>query len=303
MRLATVYRLFMGVSLACMAGCISPPDLPNKQLLFIGLTRHWSNLDPDQSAALVKKYGAHGRSYELLELEPAGLGRDGMWKYLAGYEQDGKRVAGQIDKLIPYIKADRKAGLISKVYFWNTNVRKADCLTVDQFRQLIDMFGRKIGWQDVMCLFMNENDDNTPAATRSQVTAYGLSKLQSGYRISYEGKPKVAFAEYHPQRLGSSPGARTWSTVVAPDCGTTLQALYTGKIGGPDPQPNLAAWKAFIQSLWQQGKSIDCYNFDKELREEWVRTCCAAADLAENPPAAIRCIPPTSTVPQDRGGP
>ncbi len=269
----------MAIAVAWMAGCSSPPNRPNKQLLFIGLTRHWSNLDPDRSATLVKHYGAHGRSYELLELEPAGLGRADMWKYLAGYDQDGKHVAGQIDKLIPYIKADRKYGLISKVYFWNTNARKEDCLTVDQFKQLIDLFERKIGWQGVMCLFMNENDDNTPAATRNQVTSYGLSKLQAGYRISNEGNPATDFAEYHPQHLGSSPGPGKWSTIIAPDCGTTLQALYIGGIGGPDPKPDLAAWKAFVQALWEQGKTVDCYNFDTELREEWVSVCCEAAGL------------------------
>ena len=263
-----------------LAGCASVPHRPNKQLLFIGLTRHWSNADPDQSAALVKKYGAHGRSYELLEMEPAGLGPAGIWNYLAGYEQDGKHVAGQIDKIMPHIKANRKYGLISKVYFWNTNARRKDCLTVDQFKQLIDRFGREIGWQGVMCLFMNENDTNTPAATRTQVTAYGLSKLQAGYRVSYEGNPAADFSEYHPQRLGSSPGPGTWTTIIAPDCGVILQALYTGKVGDLGSKPNLAAWKTFIQSQWGQGKTVDCYNFDTELREEWVRTCCEAAGLS-----------------------
>jgi len=257
------------VALAGLAGCGPRPPRPDRQLLFIGLTRHWSTLDPDGSAALVQQCGAHGRSYELLEIEPASLGRQGMEQYLAG----------QIEKLRPHVAADRRHGLLSKVYFWNTNARPQDCLTVAQFEQLIDLFGRRIGWRGVLCLFMNENDDNTPADVRHAVTVYGLSRLQPGYRISCEGQPAADFTEYHPQHLDAIPGPRAWSTIIASDCGTLLRELYAGAPGSPACRPKLDAWQTFVASAWKQGQSVDCYTFDTEWRPDWVRACCAAAVL------------------------
>jgi hypothetical protein len=251
-----------------------PVHVPSGQKLFVGLTRHWSRMDPELSARMVAGAGAHGRSYELLELEPPGLGNSGMYAYMQQ----------QAEQIGPHLRADKTHGLLSKIYWWNTNTRKQDQLTSSQHKALIDLFCKKYGGLlgNVVMLAMNENDQNTPGDVQSGITAYWRSKPVNS-TVLYE-KAGASWAEYHPQKFGSYPGPGSKSTILAPDCGPVLAALTQGSIQGRGGKPDKGKWREFIRTAWRQGKSVDAYNFFGSMDPTWVAACCEVLDQYRDPP-------------------
>ena len=252
---------------------IGPVAIPERQLLFVGLTRHWSMLPAHEQATLVWRYGADGRSYELTELEERGIGQARTFQYMLN----------QVDRILPQITADRLLGMVSKIYLWQSNVDAGQQLSLTQLNAVTDKFARVVGWQGILVMPCNEDDDRAKA-TRDKMTSYTLRSMEGQLGsdqarrqlIDYQRDSSGGYIEYHPQNWGSYPGASHYRTIIAPDNGRILDALHSGDHHAPDAVPLLPQWRDLASKTWGQGKSFDAYNFMGHLDEAWVAAVCEA---------------------------
>jgi len=264
-------------------GTSPAPVIPLVRPIFVGLTRHWSNVPAARTAQMVKASNATGMCMELIELEPDTIkSPDQMTKYLIA----------QIQKATSYVAELRKLGLWVKLYGFNTNAQKEDQPNLAQHKQIIDEWDRRIGWEGVLVLWNNEDDANQPRSVYTEASKYLHAKMvarlgsearASKQLISWQTKQSGHYwTEYHPQKIGSWPSPGKGS-VIAPDNGACLRQL--GSYFGTK-LPNINEWISFVSAAAEKDyEMIECYNANEELSQEWMNACTKAWGVRATLPA------------------
>ena len=208
----------------------------------------------------------NGRSYELAELKPTNTGNAATHAYMQK----------QVEKIGAYLEADKKYGLVSKIYWWNTNEMIKDQLTIAQHKAMIDDFCARYQkyLSNILMMAMNEDDTNTPKATIDSIRAHWRSKAVKGI-ILYE-RPGGQYIEWHPRSWGSYPGANNSATIFASDNGPPLDVLTIGHTFDGSGKPDIAKAQEMVRTAWGKKQSVDCYNFYGKLDENWVKACVGA---------------------------
>lgn len=211
-----------------------------KAQVVAGVQYYWSGRDPVKDAQDALRAGFTGLDYELMETVSTGDLK--------------QRRDEQTDKIVAHITANRAAGLLSSISFWNSNDPLAKTATPAIYKAGLDYFIAKCGTAGILLQPMSEEDNNTPAAVRTYARAYAAQVWPAAQLAKYNGGGSGGWNETHPCDANYKAGnGAIGHVIVKTDCGGTL----ADRIGA-------AKTRELLKRDHDAGISHVIYGFQKE---------------------------------------